>query len=670
MFSHGAYVEVNDPATGYVRLTSYNDFYRHTSNDKIVHLSGNAGMEGVTVTFGGVSVTTDKNGAWSMRASMPSGESVVTYSKQGYLSQTATVQLSDLATGTYVAETVALVEQKVSVSGTVTDESGNPLQGVVVSVDSAAVSVTTDAAGKYAFEVGTFQDVTLKFTLENYTAADVKKTVEELAAAAAHTVDVEMIATNQVKYITLSGVVTNVNGPVAGAVVTVDGNSELTATTDTQGRFTIENFAAIDGKLTIVKAGYLTAQIVFAAENLEENATAYDFGNVDMPLEYAAMYGLIADKADGFAAFKGYVTRSAVGFEFKFVGQRAFAGRLELFVDTKDSSADNARNATDYRFDLNADGTLGIDNWGGTNTAKPEAMQYTVVNADSVPELSFTLPYAFLGVSATEVIGIAAGQWSTTANDWDGWDNFALTGVNGAPFVKPEWTEDYVRIGAHNELYAANSNHVVVDFSSYQIHFGTGATTDTPAGGLGINVGNNADDFYGKVAKRDENGVTFTFVTTGNFGVNNGSNEKEMILIYFDTGAVSTGGWTPDYLIKIASDGTVYGSNGAGKEKGAAWWSATEADKIGTATITKENGVTTIEYTVGYETVGIAATDVFGVAMREASHNAGDHMLYDPWYDCYFNGGTVGIDAADCAQFIRVAADGTLYRDNNNNAND
>ena len=119
-----------------------------------------------------------------------------------------------------------------------------------------------------------------------------------------------------------------------------------------------------------------------------------------------------------------------------------------------------------------------------------------------------------------------------------------------------------------------------------------------------------------------------------------------------------------DYLIKIASDGTVYGSNGkdnngninnpgTANEGSVSWWSASDSYKIGTVVITRENGVTTFSLKVAYSTLGIGAEDVFGVAMREASHNAGDQ------------GGR--IDAAASSQYVRVAADGTLYKAANNN---
>jgi hypothetical protein len=299
-------------------------------------------------------------------------------------------------------------------------------------------------------------------------------------------------------------------------------------------------------------------------------------------------------------------------------------------------------------------------------------MKLTVLNASTLPEVYFTLPYSFFGqldaskgVASTEVIGISVGQWSTTASDWDGWDCFPLIGASNTEFVKPEMPSDYVRIGADNTLYAKADN-LSVDFSSYYFHFGTGSTTAPGAYGAGglANAGLNADDFYGKVLSRNESGVTFEFITTGNFSVNSATSEKEMILIYFDTGVESLDGWNPDYLIKIASDGSVYGKVGA-------WWSANDSNKLANvATIVNENGVTKVTYTVSYDILGIGANDVFGVAMREASHNAGDHMLYDPWHDFYFADEVNGRDAAACTQFIRVSANGSVYVDNNNNPND
>ncbi len=669
---NGQFIAPEKP-TEFVRVSATNELYREITNSRMVTLSGNVGVQGVKVEIGEFSTVTGAQGGWSLRIPATNEEIDIVYSRLGYLSHTTTVEAGYFATNQSYEENVELELQKVSVGGTVVDEVGKPIANANVEISGSDLSAITDANGQYVIEnVGTFSDILILVTKDGYTSKEISLSAITLAGASSHEANAELTSLNQVRYITLNGKITNVNGPVSGATVTLEGNSEVTATTLADGTFSIADFGAIDGTLIVTKAGYETARIEFLESAVADDATSFDVGEHDMWLAYTQLHGFIADKADTFAHFTGYVTRSATGIEFKFVGTKAFAGRIELFVDTKTSAGDNARDTSDYLFNLNSDGTIQIVNWGeGTkNETVPSNMKLTVVDADTAPVVTFTLPYAFFGqrdvtevISATEVIGISAGQWSTIANDgagdWDGWDNQALWGANGAAFVKPEMPTDYIRIGAHNEVYN-HINNDTLNLHEYQINFGTSYTLDgAPAG---AKVQTLADNFHAKVSSRNESGVTFDFITTGDFSKN--GSENEMVLVYFDTSDTVNGWDNVNYLIKIASDGTVYGKVGS-------WWSATDADKIGEVVITRENGVTTFSLTVAYSTLGISATDVFGVAMRECSHNASDHGLYDPWWDCYFEAGTSiganGIDAANSDQYIRVAADGSLYRANNNN---
>ena len=655
--------------SNYVRIGATNELYRHNNNATLVYLSGNAGLSGVTVAANGVSVVTGEDGSWSMKLAKTSDAVNIVYSRQGYVSKTTTISAGYFDANDNYSEKVTIEKQFVTLSGIVTNErTGAPVVGVTVSIAGTDISVITDANGRYTIaNLGTEADVTLKFEGEGYVNKEESLSAATLASQNSHTLDISLVESSNVIYVALSGKITNVNGPVEGASVSVVGNSELSAITNANGEFVINGYPVSDCVLHIEKAGYISQDITVKADDIPRTAIEYSVGEIDFLLEYARLQGVIADKSDAFAAFIGYVTRSKTGFEFKFVGSRAFTGQLEFFVDTKTSAADNARDITDYLFMLKADGSLQIVNWGDgvKNESRPANMVYTVENADTAPVLTFTLPYDFFGqrsaneaVAPTEVIGISAGQWMGT--DWDGWDNFALLGANNEPFVKPEMPTDYIRIGSHNEIYS-HINNDTLNLNEYQINFGTGYNAENnPVGARPVWV---ADNFYAKVVSRDANGVTFSFLTTGDFSKE--GEQNEMVLIYFDKGE-STGGWTPDYLIKVASDGTVYG------RANSAWWSATDADKIGNVTISRENGVTRFDLTVSYETIGVAADEVFGVAMRECSHNAIDHHLYDPWWDCYFNRGTdigypgAGIDAANCDQFIRVAADGTLYRANSN----
>lgn len=666
-----------DVTAQHLRISGSTVVYRYATNEEVVTLKGNVGVEGVTVRIGSTVVVSDSNGAYSALIAKPAEDLTVTYTKSGYVKQTVVIPANAFATAIEYEQDVQMVEHLVTLSGTVTDSStGAGIEGVTVAVKGSDITAITNANGEYVIEnLASAKDVVIVMSRENYATQELTVSAQTLASANEHTLNANLICTLVVKSVDVFGVVSNVNGAIEGAVVSVNG-SDITAITNANGEFTLEGVTAVDHVITIEKAGYIAVTIEVLESDFAEDAVDHNLGNIDLMLEYGVMPGIIADKATGFAAWKGYVTRSNVGFEFKFVGARAFVGNIELFVDTKTSAGDNARDLTDYLFMLKSDGVIQIVNWGTgvKNESIPENMKLTVKNADNKPEVYFTLPYAFFGqvdsemaIQATEVIGISVGQFSNTASDWDGWDCFALIGASNTEFVKPEMPTDYIRISADNVLYAKADN-VAVELGSYYFHFGTGMVNTqsgaTDAGALG-SAGLNADDMRAKIASRNENGVTFEIVTTGNFSVNSATGEKEMILIYFDTGVESINGWKPDYLIKIASDGTVYG------RANNAWWSASESDKLATsATITTENGVTKIVYTVSYQTLGIGASDVFGVALRECSHNSGDHMLYDPWHDFYFANETTGRDAALCTDFIRVNAQGGVYVDNNNNPND
>ena len=666
---NGQFIAPETPKT-FVRVSAINELYRQENNVSMVNLSGNAGIAGVKVEVNGISTVTGADGAWHMKAVQTSDAVNIVYSRQGYIARTTTITAGYFNTNYSYRENVTLEKQYVTLSGVVTNErTGEAVAGATVMIPGADLSATTDANGRYTIaNLGTEVDVTIRIEADGYATKEESLSAVTLASKDSHTLNISLVESNNINYVALSGKITNVNGPVAGVSVSVVGNSDLTVLTNERGEFVINNYPAIDCVLRIEKSGYIAQEITMKADDIARTATEHSIGEIDFLLEYEALHGVIADKSDAFAAFIGFVTRSKTGFEFKFVGSRPFTGRLELFVDTKASAGDNARDTSDYLFNLNANGDLTIVNWGvgAKNETRPANMVYTVENADSSnPTITFTLPYDFFGqvnasaaVAPTEVIGISVGQFM--GSDWDGWDNFALLGANDAPFVKPEMPMDYIRIGAHNEIYS-HINNDTLNLNEYQINFGTGYNAENnPVGARPVMI---ADNFYAKVVSRDANGVTFSFLTTGDFSVE--GDQNEMVLIYFDKGE-STGGWTPDYLIKVASDGTVYG------RANSAWWSATDADKIGNVTITRENGVTRFDLTVSYQTIGVAADEVFGVAMRECSHNTIDHHLYDPWWDCYFNRGTdigspaTGIDAANCAQFIRVAADGTLYLANSN----
>lgn len=636
--------------TDYVRVGADNRLYEAPHNDLVVALGGTvtdgegAPVAGVSVQVGEQTATTDGEGKWQMSVAFAGDSLTVSYSKQGYVAAQDVVNKSDIGTGSW-SGSKQLSEQLVTVTGTVTDQDEDPIEGVTVTLTYAGGetrTATTNKEGIYTFtDVTTFVGVTITFTKEDYADGSETRTAQQLAAEDTLIVDKTITATSQVVNVTLSGKVIGVEGTgLKGAVITA---GDLTATTGEDGTFTIENFPVVDTEITVMLNGYLSAEVSFTASDYTKGET-FSLGDIYLTREYTQLGGAFGTKSDAFASFTPYVTRGETAFLFRFVGERAFTGTVEFYLDTGLSSGDGGRNATDYRFDLRADGSIGVDNFGGTNTGTG-TLVYAVSGSAQAPVLTLEIPYAFLGVQRDEIVGVTFGQGGVKngdiVSDWDGWNGLAgVTGVNGLEFVQPERTWDYIRIGVDNKPFwnAENVTLEELDLTGYDLHFGKGASDDS---------------IHAKVS-RDANGVTFEFVTLGDFGIHDGTN-SDYVLIYFDTGA-QTGGWEGvDYLIKIDKDGNVYGKN-------SAWWQVGEESKLGAIAISRENGVTKFSYTVAYTTIGVQADEVFGFTLVEGWRTDADNGSneYGGCLYSYADGCYVVADAANTAGYIRIKADGSL----------
>lgn len=639
-----------DPALpkAYVRVGATNNLYKAENNNTTAKFSGNVGMANITVTANGVSTTSNGSGDWSMNVPVTSAAVEVTYSGLGYVPKTTNIAAGYFENHLSWSENVTLEEQKVTITGTVTDEKNTPLKGVDVQVTwgtNGNKSVKTGDNGVYTIEgITTFEDVTIIFSLDGYSVGNASFTAADLAKKDSHTVDKQLIAESNIEKITLSGTVTDINGNLAGATVAVNG-SEQSVTTAADGTFAIENFSAVDSTLTITKDGYQALTLAF--DTAKWTTGDYEFETpVYLTKDHVALGGAFGTLSDQFSAFTPYVTRGETAFEFKFVGERAFgAGHIEMFVDTGLSAGDGGRNATDYQFNLASDGGISVDNWGGPQTGNVETLLLKVEGADSAsPVVTFTLPYAYLGVQRTEIIGVSFGQWSVAADSWNGWDVPEMPGSNGEAFVKPEMPWDYIRIGVDNTPFwnAENKTIEELDLTGYNLHFGKAI-----------------DSIHGKVS-RDGAGIAFEFVTLGDFGQSENPNshlvQDELILIYFDKGETTDAIWNSvDYQIKIAPDGSVYGG-------AQAWYAADDGHKLTTtATITKDQGVTKITYTVRYSDLGISENDVFGFTLVEG-WRTGDNWSneYAGCLFTYAGGSYVVADAAITTTYIRMKADGTL----------
>lgn len=648
----------------YVRVGADNRLYEASHNDLVVALGGTitdgdgAPVAGVSVQVGEQTATTDGEGKWQMSVAFAGDTLTVRYSKQGYVAAQDVVNKSDVGTGSW-SGSKQLSEQLVTVTGTVTDQDEDPLEGVTVTLTYAGGEkhvATTNGEGKYNFSsVTSFVDITLTFAKEGFAGGSETRTAAQLAAGDSLTINKRLTETSAIQYITLTGKVIGISGALEGA--TVSAGDGLTATTGKDGSFSIAQFPVIDCDVTVSLTGYLNTTVVFRASDYTEGET-FSLGDIYLTREYTQLGGAFGTKADVFASFTPYVTRGETAFLFRFVGERAFTGTVEFYLDTGLSSGDGGRNATDYRFDLRADGSIGVDNFGGTNTGTG-MLVYAVSGSAQAPVLTLEIPYAFLGVQRDEIVGVTFGQGGVKngdiASDWDGWSFEGATGVDGLAFVQPERTWDYIRIGADNKPFwnAENVTLQELDLTSYNLHFGRGAEDDS---------------IHAKLT-RDETGVTFEFITLGDFSSR--STGTEAILIYIDTGAPAAG-WQVDHQYKLVSDGNVYknlDSDDAGRVDGNAWWAADGDHKLGTFTISRKNGVTRMTYKVLFTDIGVSEDEVFGITLVEGwltgdnGSNEYGGCLYTYDGKCY-----VVADAANTAGYIRIRADGSIAIANSNAA--
>lgn len=189
----------------------------------VVTGDGPTPVEGATVSAAGSETTTDASGTYQLQ--VPAGTQTVTVDADGFESSTGTVEVQTGGTATLDVTLDSL--ETGTVSGTVTDGAGDPVEGATVS--AAGTETTTDASGAYELQVpGGAQDVMVE-------ADGFESATESVEVVAGSTTTLEVELT---RVATVSGTVTDESGnPVEGATVSA-GDAEVT--TDASGAYEIQ----------------------------------------------------------------------------------------------------------------------------------------------------------------------------------------------------------------------------------------------------------------------------------------------------------------------------------------------------------------------------------------------------------------------------------------------
>jgi Tol biopolymer transport system component len=221
-----------------------------------------AGIAGVTVKLSGgktAETTTDGNGKYTFTNLPATRDYTVIVSKVNYNFSPTEIKVPNLG-GNSPDNNFTGVLVNYSISGTVTDGDGNPMNDVPVSVEGngLAFTVSTGKDGKYSTgDLKAEGDYTVTPSAQNYDFAPPSKTYNSLGG---HVKGADF--TGSLKRYTISGWVRNGNGaPVAGATITLSGSQQGTTTTDGNGNYFFTGLLA-KGNYTISaeKAHYTLSQ--------------------------------------------------------------------------------------------------------------------------------------------------------------------------------------------------------------------------------------------------------------------------------------------------------------------------------------------------------------------------------------------------------------------------
>ena len=253
-------------------------------------------LAGVTVTSSnGKQTLTDSNGHFVFKG-LPAGTYTFTPSKTGYdfdpqASSARSLSTSNISDVNFSASLAPIY----TISGTVTNHLGNPLQGATVS-DDKGHTTTTGTLGEYALS---------GLTLGIYQVGAVKD--DYIFRVPSYTVEITGASRNGINFtglplLSISGAITKGSQPVEGVelnVVSYEGN--WTGSTNSAGEYLIDNITPEEYEITPHLAGYdFTPATQTVALNLEDiNAinfqAEYRIKGSDIPDQFILLDGAFAD---------------------------------------------------------------------------------------------------------------------------------------------------------------------------------------------------------------------------------------------------------------------------------------------------------------------------------------------------------------------------------------
>ena len=159
------------------------------------------------------------------------------------------------------------------VTGVVTDEEGDPISGVTVTVSGMDGSVSTGINGEYSVQNVSKEKHAITFSKIGYQTTIATVVADKFNADNVAIINVSMVdASAKI----IGTVIDAKNGDAPFAGVTVSITSDLTATTGDDGTFAIENLSMEDYTVSFAKEGYVTITRTISKDDFVDKVATID----------------------------------------------------------------------------------------------------------------------------------------------------------------------------------------------------------------------------------------------------------------------------------------------------------------------------------------------------------------------------------------------------------
>lgn len=339
-----------------------------------------------------------------------------------------------------------------TVSGTVKDLNNDPVALAKV-VTSAGEVGFTDTNGNYRVKLEGTDNFSLSFEKNGYLTYVHTLSKKEIIKEQDISYNQVLLKEEESYYNTVfEGKITERDGvtPIAGATVTVN---ESSATTDSEGKYSFEATCfGYDNQVTFAADGHspYTKTVEFA-EIAVGQTTAIQ--SVALDENYGSTMGF-GDSTVGFGQARVLRNEDNKSFKVLFKTAEPMDGGagsyFELFIDTKDSSAFEQRDGTDYRLDISyTDGLVGFQNYGDL-TLPRTGFSWTSGRINDLYFVEADIDYDFIGVEPDEIFGL----YFAIKCNW----NWAGMYDHNNKYIQAEYPRNYLRLDVDSTLFSASAN--------------------------------------------------------------------------------------------------------------------------------------------------------------------------------------------------------------------